>query len=79
MKNGFFVSAPYEEVGTSAGGCGAVGAEGGLCTGAGGGLVGGSDAAGVGIDGGEVADGCMLSSLDNTWLFVGVVSCGVCS
>ena len=66
-------------MGTSAGGGGAVEAEGGLCTGAGGGLVGGSDAAGVGIDGGEVSGGCVLPSLDNTWLFVGVVSCGVCS
>ena len=74
MKNGFFVSAPYEEEGASAGGGGAVGAEGGLCTGAGGGLVGGSDAAGVGIDGVEVSGGCVLPSLDNTWLFVGVVS-----
>ena len=73
LKNGFFVSEPYEE-GTSAGGGGAVGAEGGLCILAGGGLVGGSDAAGVAIDGGEVSGGCMLLSLDNTWLFVGVVS-----
>ena len=68
------MSAPYEEEGASAGGGGAVGAEGGLCTGAGGGLVGGSDAAGVGIDGVEVSGGCVLPSLDNTWLFVGVVS-----
>ena len=67
------MSAPYEEEGASAGGGGALGAEGGLCTGAGGGLVRGSDAAG-GIDGVEASGGCVLPSLDNNWLFVGVVS-----
>ena len=81
MKKGFFVSAPYEEVGAGAGAgtAEATGAEGGLCIKVGDGLVGGSDPTGVDTDGSEVSDRCMLESLDNIWLLVGVVSCGVCS
>lgn len=74
LKNGFLVSAPNEDAdGTGAGGGGAAGAKGGDCIGtccddcigATGGLVGASDAAGV---------GCALSSLDRIWLLCGVIS-----
>lgn len=72
LKNGFFVSAPKEDEGVRPG---AGGADGGLCIGTGGGLVRASDSAGVDFDSGN----WMLPSRDSTWLFVGVVSCGVIS
>ena len=79
MKNGFLLSAPYEDADdetTGAGGGGRAGAAGGLWTGAGGGLIG----AFVSVNGGdERSDGWLLPSLESTWLFVGVVSCGVIS
>lgn len=67
LKNGFLVSEPNDdEAGAGAEGGGSVGAEGGDCIGAEDGLVGGSDAAGVDMPGGERSDGCVLPSLERT-------------
>ena len=78
LKKGFFVSAPNEDEGVrpeagGGGADGADGADGGLCKG--GELGGALDSTEVGFNGGD----CMLPSRDSTWLFVGVVSCGVIS
>ena len=75
IKKGFLVSAPNEDEGVrpEAGGGRSDGADGGLCKG--GELGGALDSTEVGFNGGD----CMLPSRDSTWLFVGVVSCGVIS
>lgn len=81
LKNGFLVSAPYEDDddSTGAGGGGRAGAAGGAWMGAEGGLI-GAPASTKGANGGdERSDGWVLLSLESTWLFVGVVSCGVIS
>jgi len=60
LKNGFLVSAPYEdEEGVGAGGGGAAGAEGGDCIEPGRGDC-------MGAEGGLVGVGCVLCSLDKT-------------
>ena len=86
LKNGFFVSAPYEDdddgTGANAGadGGGRIGAA-GIWTDAGGGLIAASVSAlaAVANGGDERSGGWLLPSLESTWLFVGVVSCGVIS
>ena len=73
------LSAPYEGADDETAGAGGgerAGAAEAVWTGAGGGLIG----AFVSANGGdERSDGWLLPSLESTWLFVGVVSCGVIS
>lgn len=69
LKNGFLVSGPYDDDNDGAG-AGAVG---------GGGLIAASVST-AGANGGDAKlGGWVLPSLESTWLFVGVVSCGVIS
>lgn len=68
------MSGPYDDDND---GAGAVG--GGASTDGGGKLIGASVST-AGANGGDAkSGGCVLPALESTWLFVGVVSCGVIS